>query len=354
LNTLVRAFRDHQCVCLLGICHVALHALRSVFGFTLVVLMVVTIMKTTRQRLPRRMVGLDVSDTHLAAAQLFFGRDDSIRLEAAGWATPPFGADIHQMAEAVRQLFRKAGLSCNAVCTAFQSPSLVVKHFRHAHLSETELTHALAIEAEETLQLTSSEFYMDWHSNTDPSLEEPIDGVLVAMPRNEVDRHLQMLAMADIFPRIVDAGCLAVCNLYLQLKGCAAPDQAVAVVSLSQNRADIAILSGKHQIFPRSVFSPQATWDETPAYLAECVSDTIKYHRFMLHGPPVEHMVLTGAVPQREQVVSHLRELVPLMAFWDPISDLPSVKERLRQRLDRDIGASLATSLGLALRRDCA
>ena len=309
-------------------------------------------MKKTRQREPRRMVGLDVSDTHLAAVQLAFGRDDSIRLEAAGWSTPPPGADLHQMAEAVRQLFRKAGLSRNHVCTAFQTPGLVVKHFRHAHLNTVELAHALSIEAEETLQLTASNFYMDWHSNTDSSNGESVDGVLVAMPKNDVDRHLQMLALSDIFPRVLDAGCLAVCNLYLQLKGIAAPDQATAVVSLSQNRADIAILSGKRHVFPRSVFSPQATWDETPAYLAECVSDTIKYHQFILHGPPVERMVLTGAVPQRELLVSHLRELVPVMAFWDPISDLPSVNERIRPQLDRDVGARLATSLGLALRRD--
>lgn len=298
------------------------------------------------------MVGLDVSENHLAAVQLAFGRDHSLRLEAAGWSVPPPGADIHQMSGAVRDLFKKAGLSRDAVCTAFQSPGLVVKHFRHAHLNAVELSHALSIEAEETLQLTSSEFYMDWHSNNDHASGEPIDGVLVAMPKKEVDRHLQMLALADIFPTTVDAGCLAVCNLYLTLRGSAPPDQAMAVVSLSQNRADIAILSGERQAFPRSVFSPQATWDESASYLSECVSDTIKYHQFILHGPPVERMVLTGSVPQREQLVSHLRELVPLMSFWDPISDMPSINERLRPHLDRDIGARLATPLGLALRRD--
>ena len=298
------------------------------------------------------MVGLDVSDSHLAAVQLAFSRDNSIRLETAGWATPPPGADLRQLSEAVRQLFRSAGLSRNAVCAAFHSPRLVVKHFRHVHLDDKELAHALAIDAEETLQQANSEFYMDWHANTEFVHGQPIDGVLVAMPKSEVDRNLEMLAMADIFPRIVDAGCLAVCNLYLQLKGRASQDHAVVVVSLSRNRADIAILSGERHVFPRSIFSPQDTWNDSAAYLAECVSDTIKYHQFILHGPPVERMVLTGAVPQREQLVSHLRELVPLMAFWNPVADLPFISERLRPQLDRTIGAGLATSLGLALRRD--
>ena len=303
------------------------------------------------------MVGLDVSDTYLAAVQLIFGRDDSIRLEAAGCATPPPDADLSQRAEAVHHLFRQAGLSRNAVCVAFQSPGIVVKSFRHAHLTADELEQALFIEAEETLQLGRSQFYMDWHSNSaganeEPTGGEPIDGVLVATPKTDVERNLQMLAKANIFPRIVDVGCLAVCNLYLHLHDHRSPGQATALVALAQNRADIAILSGERRVFPRSVFSPQASWDETATYLAECVSDTIKYHQFILRGPPVERMVLTGAGPQQERLASHLRALVPQLIFWDPISDLPFVNERLRPRIERDIGARLATSLGLALRRD--
>ena len=298
------------------------------------------------------MVGLDVSDTHLAAVQLAFGPDDSIRLEAAGWSTPPPNADLPQMATAVRQLFRTAGLSRDAVCTAIASSGLVVKHFRHTHLSAAELTHALSIEAEETLQLAKAQFYMDWHSNTDPANEGPIDGVLVATPKTELDRHLQMLAMADIYPRIVDVGCLAVCNLYQILKGNIAANQATAVVCLAQKRADIAILSSKRQVFPRTDFSPRATWAETETYLAECLSETIKYHQFVLHRPPVTRLVLTGTVHQPESLITHFRTLVEQTDFWNPIPDLHSIVNRLHSKLNTKIGAQLATSLGLALRRD--
>ena len=298
------------------------------------------------------MVGLDVSETHLAAVQLAFGRDNEIRLEAAGWSTPPPHADLPQMAEAVRLLFRSAGLSRDAVCTAIGSSGLVVKHFRHTHLSAGELAQALAIEAEETLQLPEDQFYMDWHSNTDPADNQPIDGVLVATPKAELDRHLQMLAMADIYPRIVDVSCLAVCNLFQELIGKTALDEAIAVICLAQHRADIAILFGKRHVFPRTVFSPRATWNETANYLMDSLTDTIKYHEFILHGPPVTRIVLTGTVPQPEQLVSQLRALVPQTDFWDPIPDLPSVAQNLRPRLDTHIGARLATSLGLALRRD--
>jgi len=299
-----------------------------------------------------RQVGLDVSDSHLAAAQVLLEHDGSIRLEAAGWSTPPPDADLPQMAEAVRQLFRQANLSRDAVCSAMISPGLVVKHFRHLNLKEAELARVLAIEAEETLQLPTSQLCLDWHRNVDHADGAPVDGVLVAMPKVELDRHLQMLALANIFPRIVDVGCLAVCNLYLHLKEMTPSDQATAVVCLARDRADIAILFGNHQIFPRTICSPRLTWGETNACLAECLSDTIKYHQFILHGPPVTRMVLTGAVPQPELLMDQLRKLVPQSEFWNPIFDLDSVNKNLLPRVETHSGALLATSLGLALRRD--
>jgi Tfp pilus assembly PilM family ATPase len=295
---------------------------------------------------------LDVSDTHLAAVQLGFSRDGTFRLEHAGWATPPPNASERQLAEAVRQLFRQAGLSRDAVCTAIETPSLAVKHVRHPNLEPTEMVHALAIEAEEMLQLPRAEFYMDWHQNRQLTTANQIDGVLAATPRKEVDQHLQMLALAGIFPRIVDIGCLAVCNLYHCLNKAPATDQATAIIALTQDRADIAILHSIGNVLPRTVFSPCGTWNKAEDYLSECVTDSLKYHQFILHAPPVTRLVLTGNVPDPARLIDRLRELVPLTNFWNPIPDLPAINKQLQPRLSHTVGPRLATSLGLALRRD--
>ena len=308
--------------------------------------------RATHARLPRRMVGLDVGLTHLAAVQLAFSRDHEIHLEAAGWATLSPDADLPEVSEGVRQLFRGAGLSRQAVCSSFESAGLVVKHFRHEHLDEAELASALGIEAEETLQLPRAQFYLDWHSNTEGARHEPIDGVLVASPKNELERHLLLLALAGIVPAVVDVGCFAVCNLYHYLKGAPSGDQAVLLVSLSPYRADIAILSGDHRIFPRSILAPKESWDAAGVYLAESVFDTIMRFQSVLKGPPVERMVLTGDVPHPERLLARLQDLAPKLSFWDPVADLPSINARLRPHLNRTLGARLATSLGLALRRD--
>ena len=300
------------------------------------------------------MVGLDVGDTHIAGAQLEFDPNGSMRLKAAGWMARPPNADVGQTAALLRQFFRRTGLSTNCVCAAFQSPAMVVKHYRHPRLTADEVTQALVIEAEETLQMPRDALYLDWHVNTPADPEggtSAADGVLVAAPKFEIERHLEILARAGIVPVVVDAGCLAVCNLYLAVKPPPSPDRAVCLVALSNRRADIAVLSCERGIFPRTVFTPVAAWDESANYLTECVADTIKYHQFKLRGPPVERIYLTGTVPRRDVLVSHLRDLAPLMAFWNPVSDLTVDNPKLQALAESESGAILSTCLGLALRR---
>jgi hypothetical protein len=214
---------------------------------------------------------------------------------------------------------------------------------------------ALAIEAEETLQMPREALYMDWHVNAAAAAGDPLsaaDGVLVTAPKAEIERHLDALSRTGIQPAVVDAGCLAVCNLYLAIKGPVPAEHAVGLVALSNRRADIAVLSHENGIFPRTVFTPVAAWDESAGYLAECVADTIKFHQFKLHGPPVERLYLTGTVPRRDVLVRHLRELAPLMAFWNPVSDMTVESPRLQPLRDSESGAILSTCLGLALRSD--
>jgi len=308
-------------------------------------------MKQKNARQCRRMVGLDVGEAHVAATQLAFANDGAICLEAAGWADLPPAADRRRVARIVRDLLRHAHVKNDVpVCTSFKRPSLAIKHYRYPNLNEGDLMRALAIEAEEVLQLPHDRLYFDWHGN-ELAQDGAATGVLVAAPKCDIEQHLDTLAQAGIFPCVMDAGCLAVCNLYLAIRGSLPTDQAVCLVSLSASRADIAVLSCEQGIYARTVYSPAGTWAETESYLTECVEDTIKYHQFKLHGPPVDGMILTGSVPRHEVLVSHLRDVAALVNFWNPVGGLQSVRPHLRPLLENGEGARFATSLGLALRR---
>lgn len=308
--------------------------------------------KSSTRHLPKRTVGLDINDTHIVASQLRFERNGSMFLEAAGWTARPKDADSHQLASMVRQVFKQAGIKAAHVCTSLQSPSLVLRPFQHARLTSAELAAALALEAEEALQKPSADIFLDWHMNqkltTDRGRKE---GVLVAAPRDEVERLLSMLALADIFPSVVDTACMAVCNLYLELRDRPSVEHAICIVAFANRRADIAVLWDDSTIFPRTVFSPSGNWEQETAYLAESIDDTLKYHQFKLHRPPVDRMVLTGDIPRRDILVKRLREIVPLVSNWNPISDIRVAKAGLKALIDGEAGTLLTTSLGLALRR---
>jgi Tfp pilus assembly PilM family ATPase len=303
---------------------------------------------------PRHAVGLELGDGHIAGAQIAFDAQGGIRLEAAEVHALPPEAGSEQLTESIRALFHRAHLARCPVHIAFQSPAMVVKHYHYPHLQHDDVPKALAIEAEETLQLSREALYFDWQANEPdaPGDGAPRDGVLVAAPRQEVERYLQMLARADVFPSVVDAGCLAVCNLFLSLRGPPPLESAVCVLALTTRRADIAILSRTRNVFPRSVFSPVASWADNEPYLTECVADTLRFHRLKLHGPAVETIVLTGTVPRRDLLVQQLLDLAPHVIFWNPVAEVGIAHPGLQPLAQKDAGAMLATCIGLALRRN--
>jgi len=303
----------------------------------------------------RRMVGLDVSDTHIAAAQVGLGGDGTFRLEAAGWAMRPLAADQRQTAAIVRAVFRQAGLASAPVCTSLPSHSLVVRRVHYPRLQDDELPRALSLDAEEALQMSCDAVHFDWQLNApaSPADTDSVDALLIAAPKADVDNHLHMLLRAGIVPCDVNAGCIALANLFLALKGQPAASSAVCVVAPGERRTDIAVLSREQGLLPRTVLAPARGGANSKAsYLTDCVADTLKYHAFKLRGPPVSGLVLTGVVSQRD-LPAHdaLRGLVPEITVWNPVADLNVEKTRLRSLSDGDSGLRFATSIGLALQR---
>lgn len=301
---------------------------------------------------PRRVVGLDVNDTHIAGAQVGLTADGTFCLEAAGWVARPATANRRQTADLVRSVCRQAGLSAATVCTSLPSHSLVVRRVHYPWLQENELPQALGLDAEEALQMPRAALDFDWHC--EPAVRSadasPINAVLIAAPKKDVDEHLHMLLAAGICPHHVTAGCLAIANLYLALKGPPPAGSAVCVAAPGERRTDICVLSREQGILPRTVLArPDAGADAEDAYLIECVIDTLKYHAFKLHGPAVASLVLTGTVPGRELPSNALRNLAPAFTVWNPIADLTLAKPRLQPLSDGESGLRFATSIGLAL-----
>ena len=312
-------------------------------------------------------IGLDIGDRLISASQLVPDGHGQYRLLKAGWVDCEPGASDRSVASAIKKLWRRSGIHTYSVCSALNSRSMSFKFFRYPAMSPEDLASALRLEAEQMLQIPPGNIAMDWHTgrSADPEKDNgEVEGVLVAVPMREVERHMAILQMAGLYPIIVDVVCMAMSNLFLQLAANMPSTEVTGLVHLSHHTADIAIISQGGNIYPRTVFARPVPWDEAIDYLVENITDELRYYRFKLRRPPVERLFFTGRIPsvehseegiREERLLSSVRRETGLpVEFWDPLPCLKIRDASLERRLaaEPEIGPALAPSLGLAMRRD--
>ena len=304
-------------------------------------------------------VGLDIDERVISATRLQRGRDGVLDVRNAGCVARPLGNTPQAVAHAIRSLWRQTQMPTNTVCSCLRSPSLLVRSFRHPPMADAEIKAALRLEAEEELQMPAEQLYVDWHifchgeKKSDASAEAKVEGFLVAVPKTEAQRHVELLEAAGLVPVILDVGCTAIANLYLTLHGLAHPEDVVCLVNLLEHGADLSIVCGNKCLYPRSLFSPASTWETALEQLAEHIRDELKYFQFKLHQQAVQKVVFMGTASSPEELVRQIRQRLPVpVEYWDPLQDPHLHLPATVQHLSRDAGhpALSVVSLGLALR----
>ncbi len=280
----------------------------------------------------------------------------NVHLRNAGWAPLSPGLDAGSIASVVRDLWKECRLSSFTVASCLRTPALVVRHFRFPSLNDEELTAALGLEAEEVLQLDSSQIAMDWHENlvdAGPDDARGREGVLVAVPLDELTRHQEILEAAGLLPVIVDIGCTALGNAYVGLRGEEHKAHAVCLVNLNGRTADVAILFDGNAMYPRCLANVGAG-EGRDRYLADSLNDMLKYYQFKLRREPVTDIVLTGQTPEKGALCEVVQKRTGLpVSMWAPCEDIHIRHGRVRQALERhpEQGLTLATAIGVAMRR---
>lgn len=199
---------------------------------------------------------------------------------------------------------------------------------------------------------------LDWHLNRpkgDPYTQqgEQLQGVLVAVAKDQVTRQMNLVKKAGLLPVMMDVGCTSLCNLFLALRGdSVTTENAVCVVNLSRYNADISILYNDHYIYPRTIISRSAEWESKVQYLIENISDALLYYHVKVDKTPVNRLVLTGFVPDSPEFIGQIHDTIGLPTeVWNPLQEENFLIARNVQSKTSDAAASLmTTSLGLGLR----
>lgn len=304
-------------------------------------------------------VGLDVGEQSVSAVQLRFRSSGHWEVRNAVVLELARGATHQDVAHVIRTLWRQNHMTCTLVCSCLRSPSLLVRHFRYPHLTDEELRSALRLTAEEELQMPADQFHLDWHlfgraegPASRPSAEQ-IEGFLVAVPKKEAQRHLDLLEAAGLHPVILDVGCTTIANLYMTLREVTQTGEAVCLMNLQEHCVDLAILNGHGFLYPCSIYSATQTWGQTPDSLVENIRNELKYFQFRLLQHPVQKVVLMGPASRDQPLTEHLQKTLALpVEHWDPLQDQRFHVARAARAAWNDAvhGPLSAISLGLALR----
>ncbi|MDF7824477.1 pilus assembly protein PilM [Pontiellaceae bacterium B12227] len=303
--------------------------------------------------------GINIADGVVSAARIVKRGRHKIALTHAGWMEYAPDASDEEIVQVVRKLWKKIRMPTTTVCAGLHSRSLCLKYFKYPDLAPRELTSALGLEAEESLQLPPEEIVYDWHLNrpkNDPytHVGEALHGILVAVDKHKVNEQLNLLKKAGLFPVLTDVGCTSLCNLYLALRGDKVnKDSAVCVVNLSRYNADISILYNDHYIYPRTIISRSAEWSSKVQYLIENISDALLYYHVKVDKTPVTQLVITGFVPEESEFVAQIHDTIGLPTeVWSPLQDpnfsIPHAFKSARK--NNVISPLMTTSLGLGLR----
>ena len=316
---------------------------------------------TKRPLAAERMVGLDVGDHSVSASLLGFGLEGTITLKAAG-IVPLKGGDSNAViAEAIRRLWRESDFASYTVCAGLRSTAVLFKHFSKPELTKDELKASLRLDAEEAMQTPSDRLAMDVHLLSSSAVatdgkDESLDGFYVAVPKSDVDRLLEILDMASLFPAIIDISCMAAANAFLRFHKPAAEkeEKSICLVCFEGHHADIIILQDDECKYVRALSAHGSNVHRTAAYMAEVLIEVIKHSHLAMGNDPVSKIYLSGVAEEPQEIEQLCRDGTGLpVEYWDPLEGMQLSHHLKNKWRDKTwMGMHLVRSLGLALRRE--
>jgi len=297
-------------------------------------------------------IGLDINQNRIVATH-FIRTDQGLMLDQL--AVREFDADSPDriIAKHIRELWKSRRFPTHTVCSCIQSPANIVRYFRYNNLTLAELPQALSLEAEESLQLPPDDVVMDWCLNNSDDAEEiqtedELSGVLVAVPRQQVLQHINLLRAGGVYPVNIEVSCSALTNLCQFMMP--AFQSAACLINLAERSADVVMLSDRES-YPRTLFSVKDRWENNIEYLLENIKDALLYYQLRIKKTSVKKIILTGRMPDLPTLVNRLAKEAALpVEVLDLCSDprlAPAIRREPAELLKN---CNLVTGLGLGLR----
>ena len=212
-------------------------------------------------------VGLNIGNAFIKAVEVT-SKGGQLSVTGMGViATPPESysngnvLSVTALSNAIRQMWRQAGLSSNAaIFSVAGSGSLVVRVIEVPRMTDGELADNMRVDADRYIPFPPSEVVMDFKALRDlPSDPDAanMEVLLAAAQREIIDLHVAVVQKAKLAPRAIDVEPLALARtMQLELRA-GNPiidyDDVTAVLNIGMTGTEISILRGDIVVFTRSI-----------------------------------------------------------------------------------------------------
>jgi type IV pilus assembly protein PilM len=338
----------------------------------------------------RQLVGLDIGSSSIKAVELKAARQGfelmSFGMEPLAQDTVVDGAimDAPQVAAAISKIFDYQKIKTKNVATSVSGHSVIVKRVTLPLMTEEELYDRIPSEASQHIPFDIADVNLSYQLLE--SMDSQMDVLLVAVKKDKILNHTNVLAQAGKTPVVVDIDAFALQNCF-EVNYEPDAGQTVALLNIGASVMNINIVRGGIPLFTRdvSVGGNQYTdalqkeldlnfddaerlkkgdqiasvSDEQRQQILRSVSDiltleiqkTFDFFRATASGESIQRICVAGGTARVPGLVDLLRE-----EFAMPVEELYPFRKvainpgRHNEDQIRELAPRLAIAVGLALR----
>ncbi|MGH9357723.1 MAG: type IV pilus assembly protein PilM [Terriglobia bacterium] len=212
----------------------------------------------SKRKTANDLVGLDIGSSSVKAVQLkqSGGRYElvSLALDQLSQDSIVDGAimDTLSVSSAIEKLFEQSQITTPDVATSVSGHSVIVKRITVGAATEEELERAVQQEALQHIRFDLAEVNLSYHVLGPASAGNGLDVLLLAVKREKIQSHTDVLAQANRTPQVVDIDAFALQNAF-EVSYEPPADQIIALLNIGASIMNINITRGGMPMFTRDV-----------------------------------------------------------------------------------------------------
>jgi type IV pilus assembly protein PilM len=337
------------------------------------------------------LVGLDIGSSSVKAVELKRKGSSfeliNLGMEGLGQDTVVDGAimDALSVSQAIEKIFSDNKIKTKDVATGVSGHSVIVKKISIAAASEAEVANAIDYEAQQNVPFDIADVFKDYQILGPDASGNGFDVMLVAVKREKVLNHTNVLSQAGKNPAVLDIDAFALQNAF-EANYDPDPGLMAALLNVGASIMNINIVRGGVPLFTRDVSVggnqytdtlqkeldlsfedaeklkqgrelPNVSADQKTPHIRSVteillleIQKTFDYFRQTASAENIQHIYLAGGTARIEGLADSLKEEFNIpVEILNPFQRV-SISSKFDSSYINDIAPRMAVAVGLAMR----